>query len=58
MNALGYLIFTRLKNTLKSLIRQPARLIYVIIIVALIGFTISQAMWTRAKSSSTAISMN
>lgn len=40
MNALGYLIFTRLKNTLKSLIRQPARLIYVIIIVALIGFTI------------------
>lgn len=40
MNALAYLIFTRLKNTLKSLIRQPARLIYVIIIVALIGFTI------------------
>ena len=40
MNALAYLLFTRLKNTLKSLIRQPARLIYVIIVVVLIGFTI------------------
>lgn len=40
MSALAYLIFTRLKNTLKSLIRHPVRLIYAIIIVALIGFTI------------------
>lgn len=40
MSALAYLIFTRLKNTLKSLVRQPARLIYVVIIIALISFTI------------------
>lgn len=40
MNALAFLILTRLKNTLKSLVRQPVRLIYAVILVALIGFTI------------------
>ena len=40
MNALSYLVFTRLKNSLKSLIHKPVRLIYAIVFLVLIGFTI------------------
>lgn len=40
MTAISYLIFTRLKNSLRSLIRRPAKLIYVLILMAAMGFTI------------------
>ncbi len=40
MSALNYLILIRLKNTVKSLFQKPARLIYVIVVLVLIGFTI------------------
>lgn len=38
--ALVYLLSTRLKNTLKSMVRSPAKLIYLIILLALIVLTI------------------
>ncbi len=40
MSALSYLLFTRLKNTLKNLIRRPSRLIYVLFIAAMLLLTI------------------
>lgn len=40
MSALIYLLLTRLKNMVKGLVKKPARLIYVIAIVAILGFTV------------------
>ncbi|MBE6935804.1 MAG: hypothetical protein E7458_04810 [Ruminococcaceae bacterium] len=39
MNAISYLILTRMKNTLRNLLRSPAKLIYVLILAAAMGFT-------------------
>jgi hypothetical protein len=41
MNAIFYLGRTKLKNELKSLIRKPSRLIYVLVIVALLVLTLA-----------------
>lgn len=40
MKALWYLTATKLKNQLKSLIRKPARLIYVIFMLAMLGLVL------------------
>lgn len=39
-NALGYLIRTKIKNQLVSFFKKPVRLIYVLLFLALIGFTV------------------
>jgi len=38
--ALAYLVRTRLKNQIKTLLRSPAKLIYALILVALLGFVL------------------
>lgn len=40
MGALGYLFFTRIKNTLLGALKKPARLIMILVFAALIGFTV------------------
>ena len=40
MKALWYLTATKLKNQLKSLIRKPARLIYVVFMLAMLGLVL------------------
>ncbi|MDR0937441.1 MAG: putative ABC exporter domain-containing protein [Oscillospiraceae bacterium] len=40
MSALQYLLFTRLRNSLREFIRKPVRLVVLLVCVALIGFTI------------------
>ena len=40
MSALFYLLMTRLKNTMKSLVQKPARLIYVLFMAAMLGLTV------------------
>lgn len=39
-NALGYLIRTKLKNQIKDLLHSPAKLIYVVIMLALLVFSV------------------
>lgn len=39
LGALSYLLLTRLKNQIKSIIKSPVKLIYSILIIALIAFT-------------------
>lgn len=39
-NALSYLLAAKIKNNLKNFIKKPARLVYVIIVLALLGATV------------------
>ena len=40
MSALTYLTLTRLKNGIRDLLRKPARLIYVVFLLALLVFAV------------------
>lgn len=39
-NALGYLTFTKLKNQVKDLVRSPAKLIYVVVMAAVLALSV------------------
>ena len=39
-NALVYLLFTRLKAQLRELVRKPARLVYLVLVVALFAIVL------------------
>ena len=38
-NAIPYLLLTKLKNNIKQLIKNPAKLIYAIVLIVFIGFS-------------------
>ena len=40
MSALTYLTLTQFKNRIRGLVRSPAKLIYAIIVVALLGLVV------------------